>query len=395
MLFPSLSGRMLLIRTVRISSNSGISLSYNMEPLLIVLVVIAIAANIFMAVMLARRKKGGDSETSAQESSLQLLLQQMNELNRTVDRKVGDLTHTVDAKLHQSSTAVQESVRTQLSESSRLIREVTQGLTKLDETNRQVVSFADQLQNLQDILKNPKHRGILGEYYLETLLKNVLAPGQFQMQYAFKNGEIVDAAVFVKDKIIPIDSKFSLENYNKLSEERDPIQRVKLEASFVNDLKERIKETSKYIRPAEKTMDFAFMFIPHEAIYYDLLVNKIGASAEETDNLIQRAASKYKVIIVSSTSFLAYLQTVLQGLKAMQIEETAKDIVKRVGELGTHLKRYEEYHVKLGASLGTVVNHYNNSGKELKKVDKDVLRITDESPGIKIAELEGPEVEVE
>jgi DNA recombination protein RmuC len=363
-----------------------------MEIILIILVVIAILVNIGLAIAFVRRKPEVKEDNG---EGLNLILQQMNELTRTVDRKVGDLTKTVDTKIDASSRNVQESMRNQLSESAKLIREVTVGLTKLDETNRQVVSFADQLQNLQDILKNPKHRGILGEYYLETLLKNVLAPGQFQMQYAFKNGEIVDAAVFVKDKIIPVDSKFSLENYNKLSEERDPIQRVKLEKDFVNDLKLRIQETSKYIRPAEKTMDFAFMFIPHEAIYYDLLVNKIGASAEETDNLIQRAASKYKVIIVSPTSFLAYLQTVLQGLKAMQIEETAKDIVKRVGELGTHLKRYEEYHGKLGVSLGTVINHYNNSGKELKKVDKDVLRITEESPGIKVMELEGPEVEVE
>jgi DNA recombination protein RmuC len=211
------------------------------------------------------------------------------------------------------------------------------------------------------------------------------------MQYAFKNGEIVDAAVFVKDKVIPIDSKFSLENYNKLVEEKNPAEKEKLEKTFINDLKLRIQETAKYVRPAEKTMDFAFMFIPHEAIYYDLLVNKIGAAVGETDNLIQRAASKYKVIIVSPTSFLAYLQTVLQGLKAMQIEETAKDIVKHVEQLGTHLKKYEEYHTKLGTSLGTVINHYNNSGKELKKVDKDIMRIAGEAPGIEVAVLEGPE----
>jgi DNA recombination protein RmuC len=213
------------------------------------------------------------------------------------------------------------------------------------------------------------------------------------MQYPFANGEIVDAVVFVKDKIIPIDSKFSLENYNKLSEEKNPVEKEKLEKAFVGDLKNRIQETSKYIRPTEGTMDFAFMFIPHEAIYYDLLVNKIGAITEETDNLIQRAANKYKVIIVSPTSFMAYLQTVLQGLKALQIEETAKDIIKRVSELGTHLKKYEEYHGKLGVSLSTVVNHYNNSGKELKKVDKDVLRITGETPGIEVEMLEKPEGE--
>ncbi|MBP6858398.1 MAG: DNA recombination protein RmuC [Candidatus Pacebacteria bacterium] len=375
-----------------------------MTTLLIILVIIAILANVILGVLFLRKKAA--PEAPKDDTGLKLILQQINEMSRTVDRKVGDLTKdltrtvdnkvgdltkTVDFKINESSKNMQESMRSQLSESAKLIREVTQGLTKLDETNKQVVSFADQLQNLQDILKNPKHRGILGEYYLETLLKNVLAPGQYQMQYAFKNGEIVDAAVFVKDKVIPIDSKFSLENYNKLVEEKNPAEKDKLEKAFVGDLKIRIQETSKYIRPAEGTMDFAFMFIPHEAIYYDLLVNKIGASIEETDNLIQRAASKYKVIIVSPTSFLAYLQTVLQGLKAMVIEETAKDIVKHVGQLGTHLKKYEEYHMKLGTSLSTVVNHYNNSGKELKKVDKDVLRITGETPGIEVALIEKPE----
>ncbi len=378
----------------------------HMETTLIILIVVAVAANIILVVALFRRRT--DSQPKDGEG-LKLILEQVNELGRTVDRQVGDLrktvdfkvdglTKTVDTKIGESARNMQESMRAQLSESSKLIKEVTQGLTKLDETNRQVVSFADQLQSLQDILKNPKHRGILGEYYLETLLKNVLAPGQYEMQYAFpsidESGQkiIVDAVVFVKDKIIPIDSKFSLENYNKLAEEKDPVEKVKLEKLFVNDLKNRIQETAKYVRPTEGTMDFAFMFIPHEAIYYDLLVNKIGAITEDTDNLIQRAANKYKVIIVSPTSFLAYLQTVLQGLKALQIEETAKDIIKRVSELGTHLKKYEEYHGKLGVSLSTVVNHYNTAGRELKKVDKDVLRITGDSPGIEVPLIEKPDL---
>lgn len=342
---------------------------------LIIILIILVAIAIFIMVLNYRRSSG-----SKDDIGLKLILEQINELNRTVDDKIG-----------RGHRDMRESMQVQLSESTRMIREVTAGLTKLDETNRQVVSFADQLQNLQDILKNPKHRGILGEYYLETLLSNVLAPNQFKMQYMFANGEIVDAAVFVKDKIIPVDSKFSLENYNKLSEERDPVEKEKLEKAFVNDLKLRIQETAKYIRPNEGTMDFAFMFIPHEAIYYDLLINKVGALTEETDNLIQRAANKYKVIIISPTSFLAYLQTVLQGLKALQIEETAKDIIKRVDELGTHLKKYEEYHVKLGTSLSTVVNHYNHSGKELRKVDKDILRITGETPGIEVGVIDHPD----
>lgn len=346
-----------------------------MNTLIIILIILVLIAIVIMVLNYRRQVPA-----AKEDIGLKLILEQINELNRTVDEKIG-----------RGHKDMRESMQVQLSESTKMIRDVTAGLTKLDETNRQVVSFADQLQSLQDILKNPKHRGILGEYYLETLLNNVLAPTQYKMQYMFANGEIVDAAVFVKDKIIPIDSKFSLENYNKLVEERDPVEKDKLEKAFVNDLKLRIQETAKYVRPAEGTMEFAFMFIPHEAIYYDLLINKIGAVTEETDNLIQRAANKYKVIIVSPTSFLAYLQTVLQGLKALQIEETAKDIIKRVDELGNHLKKYEEYHAKLGASLGTVVNHYNNSGKELKKVDKDVLRITGEAPGLDVKSIDQPE----
>ncbi len=317
-----------------------------------------------------------------EDIGLNLLLQQMNELTRTVDQKIGD-----------SQKEVAETIRHQTQSSHTLIRDITEKLTRLDETNKQVVSFADQLKNLGDILKNPKQRGVLGEYYLETLLKNVLPPGSYQMQYPFPNGDIVDAVVFVKDKIIPIDSKFSLENYNRISETNDSGEKERLEKLFVNDLKNRITETSKYIQPSQNTMDFAFMFIPHEAIYYDLLVNKIGGVVDDNENLIQRAASKYKVIIVSPTSFLAYLQTVLQGLKAMQIEESAKDIVKRVEELGKHLKAYEEYHSKLGSSIGTVVNHFNNSNKELKKVDKDVMRITDGAIGIETIALEKPNEE--
>jgi DNA recombination protein RmuC len=174
-------------------------------------------------------------------------------------------------------------------------------------------------------------------------------------------------------------------------EMQDPTEKDRLEKSFVNDLKNRIAETAKYIRPNENTMEFAFMFIPHEAIYYDLLTNKVGALREESENLIQRAASKYKVIIVSPTSFLAYLQTVLQGLKAMQIEETAKDIIKRVDELGKHLKSYEDYHGKLGNTLATTINHYNSSSKELKKIDKDVMRITGTGIELELIEVAKPD----
>lgn len=347
-----------------------------MNTLLVIIIILLVM--LFIGMFLFLRKKPSDNNDGA----VQLLLAQINELSRTIDHKLGE-----------SQKEINQTMRYQSSETSRIVADITEKITRLDETNKQVVSFADQLQNLQDILKNPKQRGILGEYYLETLLKNVMPPGSYQMQYPFPDGTIVDAAVFVKDKVIPIDSKFSLENYNRISETNDKTEKDRYEKIFVEDLKKRIVETSKYIQPEEGTMDFAFMFIPHEAIYYDLLVNKIGAVTEDTDNLIQRAASKYKVIIVSPTSFLAYLQTVLQGLKALQIEESAKDIIKRVGELGSHLRVYEEAHQKLGNALATTVNHFNKSNNEFKKIDKDVMRITGDAISIETLTLDKPQTD--
>ncbi len=259
---------------------------------------------------------------------------------------------------------------------SKIIKEVTEKLTKLDETNKQVVGVAEQLQGLENILKNPKQRGILGEYFLETLLKNVLPPGSFQMQYKFSNGEIVDSVVFVKDKIIPIDSKFSLENYNRIIECKDEVEREKLEKIFKTDLKNRIDETSKYIRPEENTMGFAFMFIPSEGIYYDLLINQIGAVKTNTTDLIEYAFKQKNVIITSPTSFLAYLQTVLQGLNALKIEEQALEIKANVEKLQKHLASFEANMAKLGKNLGTSVVAYNDARVEYKKIDKDIFRIT-------------------
>ncbi len=310
-----------------------------------------------------------------------------------LQNQLSHLTKSIDERLSDSARTMFDTVEKQTDQSMKIIRDVTERLTKIDETSKQFTSFAAQLQDLQDVLKNPKQRGILGEYYLETLLKNVLPPDGYAMQYAFKDGTVVDAAVFVKERIIPVDSKFSLDNYRRVLEEKDENRRKELEKLFVNDLKLRISETAKYIKPAEGTMDFAFMFIPHEAIYYDLLVNKVGEITEETENLIERAARKYHVIIVSPTSFLAYLQTVLQGLRSLQVEETAKEIIKNVDDLRKHLAAYSEYHNKLGVALGTVVNHYGKSSSEFKKIDKDVLRITEERIGITLPEIERPEVE--
>ena len=341
----------------------------------IILLVIVIAGFTGIFWFLARKKETPQNQDN---STLLLLQNQMNEITRTLDNRMAESTRMMQG---------------QFGESSRIIREVTEKVTKLDETNRQVVGFADQLRKLEDILRNPKQRGILGEYYLETLLKNVFPPGMYQMQYKFSDGEIVDAVIFVKDKIIPIDSKFSLENYNRVREEQDPTERERLEKVFKQDLKNRIDETSKYVRPQEGTMDFAFMFIPAEGIYYDLLVNQVGAIKTNTRGLIEYAFIDKRVHIVSPTTFLSHLKMVMQGLRGMQIEESAKSIKKNVEELSKHLQGYEMYMKKLGGHLGTTVSMYNSAYKEFGKVDKDVYRITGEKAGIDPEQIEAPNAE--
>src|SRR3990167_4884560 len=346
-----------------------------MEIIFLSLILIILIAGIAGLFILFKKRFEG-TETGGQ--SLLLLQNQIQEISRVLDSKL------------EHSTRIMQS---QFGESARIIKEITQELTKVGEGQKQVVDLAKQLENLQDILKNPKQRGVIGEYYLKTVLENVLPPNGFQMQYEFKDGTIVDAAIFVKDKIIPVDSKFSLENYNRILEAKEDGERQKYETAFRDDLKNRIDETSKYVKPSEGTMEFAFMFIPSEAIYYDLLINKIGAVKSSTRDLIQYAAGEKKVMIVSPTTFLAYLQTVLQGLKALQIEESAKEIRKRVEELGRHLASYEGYMEKLGSHLGTTVNSYNSAYKELGKIDKDVMRISGEAAGIEPMAIDKPKEE--
>jgi DNA recombination protein RmuC len=335
------------------------------------LLVAIVVIGFFVIILLLQRILRGRRDDQA----LVLLQHQINDIHRS---------------LGENLTSTHEAIQRQFSESSRIIQEVTAKLTKLDETNKQIVGFADQLRSLENVLTNPKQRGILGEYYLETLLKNVLPPAAYQMQYRFSDGETVDAVVFVGDRIIPVDSKFSLENYNRIVAEKDPQVRKSFEKQLKQDLKNRIDETSKYIRPNEKTMDFAFMFIPSEGVYYDLLVSQVGTLKAATRDLIEYAFKDRHVIIVSPTSFFAYLQTVLQGLRALQIEKSAQEIRERVELLQKHLVSYDEYMKKLGSNLGTTVNTYNTAYREFRKIDRDVTRITGSESEVDPLELDKP-----
>lgn len=352
-----------------------------MEILIIVLLVANLA---LVAYFLMRRQAPQD------DRGLMLLQNQLQ-----------DLTRSMESKLGEGTTRMFESMRTQFGESQRLatdirdlvakqLTEVAREQTKTNEATTRFMTIAEQLANLEKVLKHQKQRGNLGEASLELILANILPPGSYKMQHEFPGGETVDAVVVTKEGVIPIDAKFSLDNYQRLVNAVDDNQRAELEKQFKNDLKMRIDETAKYVRTKDGTLPFAFMYIPAEAIYYDLLINEVGSVKVNTRNLIDYAYNEKKVIIVSPTTFAAYLQSVLYGFKAFKIEETAKDIAKNVENLSRHLKAYEDYYKKIGTSLSTTVNHFNAGSKELGKIDKDVLRITGESMGVEVELLERP-----
>ena len=326
------------------------------------------------------------------DSQSMLLLQ--NDL-RELTRAMGEGTNRAHESMRVQTDQIHRLMSDTTEKVSQQLLEVIRGVTETKESTKQVFTLAEQLQNLEKVLKHQKQRGNLGEASLELILGNILPPGSYKMQYEFPGGETVDAVVMTKEGVIPVDAKFSLDNYQRLVDAVDDKQREELEKAFKNDLKLRIDECAKYVRPKDGTLPFAFMYIPAEAIYYDLLVNEVGSVKVNTRNLIDYAYNDKKVIIVSPTTFAAYLQSVLYGFKAFKIEETAKDIAKNVENLSRHLKAYEDYYKKVGTALSTTVNHYNAGSKELGKIDKDVLKITGSAAGMDVSAIDKPQIHAE
>ncbi len=318
------------------------------------------------------------------ESSL-MLKSDITELTKGIAELKDGLQKQLTTQLGTSN----KQMAAQFEASAKIIREVTTKLTELDRTNKSVGDVASELKTLQNVLQNPKQRGVLGEYYLEQILKNTLPPGSFELQYKLAEGMVVDAVVKMDGKLLPIDSKFSLENYNRILEAKAE-DKPALEKSFKEDLKKRIDETSKYIRTNKGTLDQALMFIPSEAIYYDLLANKVGLAGVSGRNLMQYAAVDKKVTIVGPSTLSAMLQIIVQGLRSIEIQKDTDTIRKNIEQLSKHLLAHNGYMQKLGSSLGTTVGHFNTTYKELGKIDKDVVKIANTDPVVEPNLLEKP-----
>ena len=351
-----------------------------MESLLIFILITALIVG-FLFIKKQIDKKSEDN-TKEIESKLESFIE---EFKLTSAQNLSK--HLQDSKLDQKNMEVRF---------SDTINKLTKELEKIKGTNEQVLTFANQMKTLEKILGNQKQRGILGEIQLENLLANVLPPELFQMQYSFNNGEAVDAVIKVGEFIITIDSKFSLDNYNKMieSDETDTDKLNDLEKKFKSDIKNRIDETSKYIRPNEGTVDYAYMFIPADGLYQDLLNNKVGSLKINQRDLVSYAYQK-KVMIVSPMSLFPMLQVTNKALNNMKVEESINEIQINIEKLGNHLNAYLTYHEKLGNSITTVVNQYNVTNKEFKKIDRDITKLTSNRTniGIEIENIDKPMVE--
>ena len=295
-----------------------------------------------------------------------------SEKTRTeIDSRLKD----INKEINTFQTNSRQDMQKQFVSSNKVIKEVTSELEKIKGTNEQVLGFASQMKTLEKILNNPKQRGILGEIQLENLLANVLPPELFQMQYSFSSGEIVDAIVKIGDYIIPIDAKFSLDNYNKMMESQDKEEIEQLKKKFKENIKQRIDETAKYILPNEKTTDYAYMFIPADGLYQDLLNSRIGTLQINSKDLVSYAYTK-KVMVVSPMSLFPMLQITVKALHNLKVEKSIENILKNIEKLSSHLNVYKDVHESLGKTIRTVVNHYNKSSSEFKKIDKDILKIS-------------------
>ena len=327
-----------------------------------------------------RNNNGGNSDVIIQLSNnlsnqIQNIRKEISDNSEKSRLEIESKLKIINKEISDFQISSKSTMQKQFADSNKIIKDVTNELAKIKGTNEQVLSFANQMKSLEKILGNQKQRGIFGEIQLENLLSNVLPPEIFQMQYSFKNGEIVDAIIKVNDNIIPIDAKFSLDNYNRMIESSDENEIKVLEKKFKEDIKSRIDETSKYIKPQEKTLDYAFMFIPADGLYQDLLNSRVGSLKINSNELVSYAYLK-KVMIVSPMSLFPMLQITMKALNNLKFEKEIDTVIKNVRNLSNHLASYQLYHDKLGNTLKTVVNHYNKTSDEFGKIDKDISRIS-------------------
>jgi DNA recombination protein RmuC len=296
-----------------------------------------------------------------------------------VDRRLGGFAETVDRRLGDLDNRL---LATQQS-SGETATQIAEKLGKLDGTATQMLARANDLARLEQALRPPKARGGFGELLLENLLRDRLPPGAYERQYGFSTGERVDAVVRA-GRLIPVDSKFTFDNFHRLQEAATDDERQLHAKAFARDVKARVDEIAgKYIRPEEGTFDFAFMYVPVESVYYEI-------ACGPTSGLLEYALAR-RVFPVSPTTFTAYLQVVVLGLRGLQIEEHAHEVMAYVAELGTEFSRFRDDFDLVGKHLGHAQSKFAEADKRFDRFATKLERAADEDhAGLEAERPAGP-----
>lgn len=348
-----------------------------MEPLAIILLLATLGAVVFLAL------RSNQPPAPANDKAIEMIQQQMEEIRGSVTKLYSDnqtIMQRVNTDLTQTLQTLDKNTNTRLDNAAKAIKEVYGKLGEVHQSTKQVNEVAKDIASLQEILRAPKMRGGMGELFLSDLLKQVLPPARYQLQYHFKSREAVDAVIMLKDGMVPVDSKFPLENFKKIIDAVDDGAKLSAKKQFIRDVKKHIDAIrQKYILPDEGTFDFALMYIPAENVYYEIIIKDENLDDEKG---IFKYAIDNKVIPVSPNSFYGYLQTILLGLRGMRVEEQAQEILQNIARLEGDFTKIVDDFSKMGTHLKNLASSYDTTEKRLGKFE-DKLSSLDEKQEIK------------
>jgi DNA recombination protein RmuC len=318
------------------------------------------------------------------DKTVDILQKQMEEIRGSITRLYSDnqtILQKINTDFTQTLQNVDKNVNARLDTAAKVIGDVKNQLGIVHEATKQVQEISKDISSLQDILKAPKLRGGLGELFLGDLLKQVLPPSNYQEQYRFKSGEKVDAVILLKESMVPIDSKFPLENFKRMVEAKDDASRLAAKKQFVRDVKKHIDDIKrKYILPDEGTFDFALMYVMAENVYYEVIIK--DEDLEDEDSVF-RYAIKNKVIPVSPNSFYGYLQTILFGLRGMRVEQQAQEILKNLARLEGDFERVMNDFTVMGKHLKDSLTKFEDTEKRMNKFNDKLDSLTEkEEPSL-------------
>ena len=354
---------------------------------IIIAILLSILILLILWSILSSRKQRTDPALSLMQQEVQNLRQQLSEnlsANiQAINQQMANVTSHVNSQLNSVAQQLQNAtgqIAQRMDNAARVVGDVKKDLGELSKATQQVFDVGKDIASLQEILRSPKLRGGLGELFLGDLLAQILPSTNYKLQYTFKNGARVDAVIKLTDGLVPIDSKFPLENFRRLLESQTDEERKANKKRFVSDVKKHIDAiASQYIQPDEGTFSFALMYIPAENVYYETIIK--DESFGEEKGITSYAFAK-RVIPVSPNSFYAYLQTILLGLRGLEISEQAKEILSHLGRLKVDFDRFIKDFEVVGSHLNNARTKYDDAAKKLERFH-DKLASLEETKSLK------------